>query len=134
MSAPMFRTAVAEEAYVEPDYALIENEQDLVDEGLWPVADSHGYRPALVDDDELARIKERMRDNEIDITPDALRHAIEAEEIRKMLRRSGIKSLRKVSETRNGHGAVKLTFHEIRTLLERALAEDPKAFEGEPVT
>lgn len=123
MTSPLFRSAIVAEPYEEPDYDQIQQERDLVDEGLWHHPDPHGYRPAAVDDDELRRITERMVDNGIELSEDNVRHAIEGEEIRKLLRRYGIGSRRKVSETQSGEGNVKLTFHELRTLVEKTLGD-----------
>lgn len=122
MSLPLFRDAATSQDYEAPDYDAIEREQDLVDGGLGPEGE-RGYRPAKVSDDELERIKEDMRLNRIQITPDTLRHALEAEEIRKVLRRYGIRSLRKVGATRDYQGVVKLTFDEFRKLAERLLQD-----------
>lgn len=131
MSSPLFKAAVADEAYRQPDFDLIEREQDLVDAGRGPSAAPPRYQHGDVDPDELARIKEDMRALQIQITPANLAHAIEAEEIRKMLRRQGIRSLRKVSATRDYRGVVKLTFDEFRRLCEALLAEDPCELEDD---
>lgn len=123
MNMPLFQGVMSAEPYVEPDYDQIEREQDQVDAGERPPSRRVLYVPAQVSEDELARIKEDMRLNRVPENRDTLRHALEAEEIRKALRRLGIRSLRKVSATRDYRGVVKLTFHEFRTLVERLLEE-----------
>lgn len=123
MTMPLFQGAVAAEAYVAPDYDEIEREQDRVDAGERRPARRTPYIPAPVSEDERARIKEDMRITQTQVTPDTLRHALEAEEIRKLLRRYGLHSLRRVAATRDFRGVVKLNFHEFRVLVERLLQE-----------
>lgn len=120
MTAPLFQAAQRGEHYVEPDHDQIERDQDEVR----PAA-ATAYVPMQVDPDELERIKEEMRLNRMQITPDTLRHALEAEEIRKFLRRWGVRSLRKVAATRDFHGVVKLNFTEFRALAEKLMEADP---------
>lgn len=74
------------------------------------------YEPAQVGPEELEEIKVGMRANRIQITPDNLRHALETEEIRRLLREAGINPDRRVSATRDREGMVKLTFSEFRTI------------------
>lgn len=131
MSSPLFQAAVADEPYQPPNFGAIEHEQDLVDAGRGPRGAPPRYQPGEVDPDELERIKEDMRALQIQITPANLAHAIEAEEIRKMLRHQGVRSIRKVSATRDYRGVVKLTFAEFRQLCEALLAEDPCELEDE---
>jgi hypothetical protein len=125
MTTPLFQAAQRGQSYVEPDHDQIEREQDAVlTEGRGSVAPPP-YIPLQVSPDELDRIKEEMRLNRTQITPDTLRHALEAEEIRKFLRRWGVRSLRKVAATRDFRGVVKLDFEEFRTLVERLMEADP---------
>lgn len=124
MNSPLFQDAAARQGYEAPDYDLIEREQDAVDSGQSNRPRAAPYEPARVSDDELERIKEDMRLNRIQVTPDTLRHALEAEEIRKLLRAHKIRSLRKVAGTRDNQGLVKLTFAEFRQLVEQLLTRD----------
>jgi hypothetical protein len=123
MSMPLFQGVMGAEPYEPPDYDEIEREQDRVDARERRPTRRVSYTPAPVSEDELAQIKEDMRLTRTQITPDTLRHALEAEEIRKALRHFGIRSLRKVSATRDFQGVVKLTFDEFRVLVERLLQE-----------
>jgi hypothetical protein len=125
MTAPLFQAAQRGQRYVEPDYDQIEREQDAVLlEGRGSVAPP-AYVPMQVSPDEMDRFKNEMRLNRTQVTPDTVRHALEAEEIRKFLRRWGIHSLRRVAATRDFRGVVKLDFVEFRALVEALLEADP---------
>lgn len=82
--------------------------------------EGEAYVPAPVDDDELDRIKEEMRLSKTQLTPENVGHALEAEEIRRMLRRHTIRSIRKVAATRDCAGVVKLSFAEWRWMMNEA--------------
>jgi hypothetical protein len=123
MTAPLFQAATRGEAYQAPDYQAIEREQDAIDTGTAPRPRVERYEPAPVSQDEEDRIKEDMRLNRIPVDPDTYRHALEAEEIRKLLRRYHVRSLRKVGATRDFQGVVKLNFADFRALVNALLEQ-----------
>lgn len=75
------------------------------------------YLPPKFGSDEEARIKERMRKDRVQVRPDTVAHAREAEEIRRFLRRCGLKADREVAPTTDGRGIVRLDFASIRKLV-----------------
>jgi hypothetical protein len=102
-----------------PRYAAPPPTEINEDEVGQEFVDDRDYIPSKVTGDELDRLKEEMRLNRVPVTNETIRHAIEAEEIRRHLRSQGVRSVRKVAATRDCTGSVKLTFAEYRYLVEK---------------
>jgi hypothetical protein len=80
------------------------------------------YQPAEPPASKLEWVKADMRSKQIQVTPDNIRHALEAEEIRELLEQVGIDPAKKVSATRDCSGMVKVTFEEFRRVLRATVA------------